>query len=273
MTTLFDLTYQTASLLGVVQESAATGGSTTTTVDTVERLEADDYWNKGTLWILKTTDGLAPQGEFARISDFVSTTHTLTHGTLTAAPGAGDIYAVCKARFPLSLLKQKVNEALRKVGKIPVVDTSLTTASEQTEYTLPLAAYDLREVWLQTVKDTNDRRWKKLHEWRIQKGASGVESLLLTGQYESGYLLKLVYAAPHATLFNASDVLDESISPERIVYDAAVGCLLWRKQKSGNADSGLSEQINYFQDLAEQKKIQYPVMVPARTSRLMLVGD
>src|SRR4030067_693345 len=77
----------------------------------------------------------------------------------TAATGLGDKYAIASKRIPHHVLVQGINNALFDLGTVQYTDTtSLTSASNQTEYTLPLAAKaDLREVWQQGITtDSND---------------------------------------------------------------------------------------------------------------------
>jgi len=74
-----------------VNGGTADSGSTTTLVDAV-LTQADDYWIDVELEIVTTTDGLAPQGEIATVTDFDDGTDTLTFDALTAAIGTGDTY-------------------------------------------------------------------------------------------------------------------------------------------------------------------------------------
>jgi len=69
-------------------------GGAVGSLDDAELTEADDYWNNTVLYIVSTTDGLAPQGEFALVEDFVAGTDTLDFPTfpLSAAPEADDTY-------------------------------------------------------------------------------------------------------------------------------------------------------------------------------------
>jgi hypothetical protein len=154
--TLFDLTYKVGRHLGILTEGVATGGSATTIVDNPYRAEANDYWLYGSAWIVYDAGGLgaSPQGKFARISANVASTFTITIGTVTDAIAVGDRYAVSR-KFAgstpwLDVIIQHVNDALAEIGSIPLVDiTSITTAADQTEYSLPIAAnQDLREIWI-----------------------------------------------------------------------------------------------------------------------------
>ena len=75
----------------IVNSGTADSGSATTLRDDA-LIEADNYWNNMILEILTTTDGLAPQGEIAVITDFIAADDELQFADLTAAVGAGDTY-------------------------------------------------------------------------------------------------------------------------------------------------------------------------------------
>jgi hypothetical protein len=69
----------------------ATGGSVTTFVDTtLADKYGDDELMDGFVLVLRTTDMIAPLGEFARISAYVEATQTATIATLSAAIDSGD---------------------------------------------------------------------------------------------------------------------------------------------------------------------------------------
>src|SRR5688572_3338614 len=210
--TLFDCTYQLARALGVVSEGIATGGSTTTILDTVERLEENDFWNGGTAWILYDAGGLgaAPQGEYGYISDFATSGGTVTLRTaLSAAVASGDRYAIAGLRYPLQLLIQKVNETFGVIEKTDI--TTVDFAEEQTEYSLPSDVLEMKEVWIQTVvDDSDDNRWKKIYDWEIQKSATGTANkIIFHRQFDSTAVAKLVYLTYHAKLQAATDKLDD----------------------------------------------------------------
>lgn len=271
--TLFDLTYGLASKLGIVSEGTATGGSTTTLIDTVELTQDDDFWNGGTVWITYDAggSGAAPQGEYSVVTDFATSTDTATlRSTLTAAIASGDRYAIARTRYPLSLLIAKINEAIRNIGPIEVTDIStITTAANQTEYTLPANLLDLREVWLQTnLDDTNDYRWQRIYDFRVEKESTGSANTLILKQYPADYLIKLVYTGYHSALVLSTDKLDDSIHIDRVISNAAVGCLLWRKQKVGESDSTVNELLNYFQNEAQVMNAMHRIRKPSKNKTI-----
>jgi hypothetical protein len=275
--TLATLTYRVARELGVAIEGTATGGSTSTLLDSVARTEADDYWNGGTAWLLYDAGGAAaaPQGEYAVITDYAISGGTVTT-QWTTAPAAGDRYAVAKKRYKLASLIQAVNRALQDLGTIPVVDsTTITTADDQTEYTLPVAANtDLRQVWLQTNDDdANDNRWFLLSDWKLQHAVAGTgHTIIFPVQYSSGYAVKLVYMAPHPDLNIATDKLYETIHENVIIYSAASKALEVQIAR-GIVSDEISNTLVYMQQKAMEAKRAHPLMIPRRTTRYLIVDS
>lgn len=276
--TLFDITYRVASKLGVVREGLATGGSTTTIIDTNDRSEEDDYWNGGTAWLLRDADGggAAPEKEYSVISDFVNSTGVVTLREIwTAAVAAGDRYGLGKRRYPLWLLIQKVNEAVEGTGEIPVTDkATITTASKQTEYSIPIAANrNLVRVSIQTNDDTNDYGWKSLQgAWTVERTATGTADLLiLSFQPPSGKLLKLEYGDVHGQLYASTDELSETVHVQRVVTLATIKCLLHRKQKIGSNDPTLNEQLNMFLNELQMWEAEEPIRKPKPKSKLLII--
>ena len=275
--TLHDLTYQVAREVTTVREGTATGGSTTTIVDTA-RGEPNDFWNGGTAWILYDGGGLgvAPEGEFSIISDFAqSAGGTVTTSTLTAAVASGDRYALTSKRFPLDVLTQCVNRALYDMGKVPTTDiTTIDSATNQTEYDLPIAAnLDLRQVFIEAVTDDDDdHRWQKQYNWYVQRTAIGTADLLvLPYQWPSSRDIKIVYVAPHAELYAYSDKLSESIPPERVVYKAAFHALKWYSTRNPNNKAAMDDMDRY-EKIAIKYEMEKPIALPQRTGRIVMPG-
>lgn len=268
--TLFDLTYELARLLGTTVEGVATGGGTTSIADTVERTESDDFWNGGSAWILYDAGGAgaAPQGEYSFVSDFAQTGGIVTlRSTLTAAVAAGDKYALGGLRYPLQLLAAKINEQLGVIEKTDI--TTVVIAAEQTEYSLPTDCLELKQVWISSGEDdTNANNWQQLYDWYVQKSATGsANKLIFARQFGTGDLIKLVYIGYHTRLQSATDKLDDSINADKILKEAAVGCLLWYKAKVGDSDMSVNELLNYFQPLAAAAAQEFPQRLPKKSAR------
>lgn len=279
MQTLFDLTYQVARKLDAVIEGIATGGSTTTIVDNVERTEADDYWVRGTAWILRDAGGAgaAPEGEVSVITDSSLSANSVTlRNTLTQAVAAGDKYALGKRRYPLSLLTQKINEALHKIGPIELTDiTTLPVLDSQTsEYVLPLrAGMDLRQVWYAQDPDADDHQWVEMFDYSIQRSATGTgDRLILVPPFVmTGNPIKLVYMDYHADLFASGDRLNDQVNPERVVLAAVEACLEYRRTKLGSGDPTLDAKgASNAQKLATIEE-KAPIAAPPSATKLLII--
>jgi hypothetical protein len=269
--TLFDLTFELAQLLGVVSEGVATGGSTTTIADTVERTEANDFWNSGTAWITYDAGGAgaAPQGEYSFVSDFALTGGVVSlRSTLTAAVAVGDRYAIAGQRYPLQLLIGKINEVLRTIPLQKDDITTITIADSQTEYSLPADVWDLKQVWLQQNSDSDDTEPTKLYDWNIQKSATGTANkLVLERQFSAGDILKLSYLTNHQTLRVPADKLDDTIHSNLVTYNAAVRCLLWYKSKVGDSDTSVNDLLNMYQPMAQDMNARFAMTYPRKSAK------
>ena len=93
----------------------ATGGSTTTLIDTsgLERYTETDALKGALLYISDTDDGLAPEGESRRIQSFNITTNTITvDRAFGAAVESGDTYEIYLAPLSLDQWDGCVNDAI-----------------------------------------------------------------------------------------------------------------------------------------------------------------
>lgn len=271
---IFDLTYMVARELNVISEGTATGGSTTTLVDTVNLNDDDDFWNLGSMWVIYDSAGAsgAPEGEYSRVSDFDSGTSTATFPAITTAIAAGDRYAIADDEFPLDLLISQISRSLTGMGRIVYTDTTtITTADNQTEYTLPggLAAGSLREVWLQGEdNDANDNRWTRIYNYEIQRTATGTaDEIIFQYQYASGYAVKLVYIAPHPNMYSISSKLSETIPLPNIIYPAVLNCLRYKKRNTENPKYDM--QIVKYETLIP---VLEPLEEPQKSGKLLTLG-
>ena len=280
--TLFGATLQIARNLGIVSEGTATGGSTTTIVDTNGRKEVAGYWagtgdNTGTIWITYDAGGLAgaPQGEYGKVTAFSTNTSTITfRPTATTAVASGDEYAVAKKRYPLYILIQCVNQALHDLGTIPYTDiTTITMAASQSEYTLPTGSkIDVREVFYQTNADSNDNCWTPVYDWKIQHEDIGSENTLILPTNLAGYDVKVVYMAVHPTLRTYSSQISENVHPDRIIYSATAKALIWYRNKTRSSERTLAASIDEMLQRSASAELMYPIQVPPRRGKLMIIG-
>lgn len=273
---LFDLTYRTGREIGIVTEGTATGGGATTIIDTVERNEAEHYWKGGPAWILYDAAGASasPQGKYGVVTGFASDTHTVTFSpTATDAVAAGDRYALGRPTFTLNQLIQAVNRALNDI-LIPIVDTTtIDTAVDKSEYSIPVAAnLDLRRVWVQNrLNDANDNQWSELLNWEIQRVATGTADLLVFPyQLSTGYDVKILYAGPHPALYTYTDKLADMVDWRRVVYRAGYYLMADNQMNTGKEDKVTIDAIERFKRRTEDADIYYRIPIPSKPSRVMI---
>jgi hypothetical protein len=290
---LFDATYRIAAELGAVTQGVATGGSTTTIVDTRILTQADDFYNQGMAWILRDAadGGAAPEAEFGEVTDFANSSSTATIGSVTAGSGnpftaavaTGDTYAICTSKYPPHQLILAVNQVLREMGPVPFVDkTTVDTGTSQTEYTMALNnSLDLREVYYQgRTGDTNDNRWIKIEGWKIEKtGIGSADLLILPFQYVTGRDIMLVGMQDVPDLDDPGDSISESVHPNLIVYEGAVKMLEWRASQPGN-DPNIKEHLYRLTEKIgadgltkiERARASHKIFAPPKQSKLLTLG-
>jgi len=243
----------TLRLLGGLRTGNASAGNTTTLTDTALRLEDDDYWNGGTIWILSAA-GAAPEGEFKLITDFAS--GVFTFNAVSAAIEDGDRYAASEAKYPYDILMDAVNLAIAQY-RYPKIDTTLTVIADQTEYTLPSAVQHgrLREVYVATQADADDRQFEKVGEWWTVETGSG-QLLIIPDGLETGKVLRLDYELIHSDISGGSNTIYEILEPKYIIYRAAEYMLL-QQMYDGDEWPYLEERMNYFIDKADRYEAEF----------------
>lgn len=256
----------------------ATGGSTTTAIDTklADELEdgnEDDIYKGGTLIVIEDSAGAAaaPEGELSRITGYVASTQTVTISpALTAAIASGDRILIAPPDFPLYDTIEQVNDALKGCGDIPLPDTSITTAANQTEYTLPLAlkGRQLLNVEVQGITtDANDNRWTPVPNWRVTDAAGGTTGLLILPQLASGYTVKVWYLGKHPRVDAFDDYINEYLHPEMVHAAVMARVLQWRNDSDrlrGSLNDGLVALEQKAWSQYDRARITHPVSVPPR---------
>ena len=110
-------------------EGTATGGSTTTIVDTSLTRFADDYFIGQSVYILYA-GGATPALEESYCTDFVSSTGTITVSpAFTAAVESGDTYQLYK-----NVTVDEINYCLNAVCKDAEIETQLTPSASTLDY-------------------------------------------------------------------------------------------------------------------------------------------
>lgn len=239
MTTLATLTLRLARIVTDVVDGTATGGNATTIADTANLVQANDYWNRGTVWILSGNN----QGKVGIVTDFVNSTGTLTFATMTTLNAAGNRFAVARGVYPYNVLVSKIMAALDETYVIsdgsPVLPTApITGDGTELEFTLPAGVSRVSKVILEDGSDETltytSTHWRE--EGGVLKFDPGYPPL-------DDYIIHPYYRTSHTELVNATDTLSDQINAEWLVWKAAEYVLYWGVQNYGEAKEYKIEEL------------------------------
>lgn len=270
--TLGNLLIASLRALGQLNDYTATSGSTTTAVLPDITDVTDDEFKGGTFFVVSTTDGLAPNTEFARISAYNATTTTVTFGTLTAAVGANDRVAISQAFYPMETCIQCANDAMRALGDLVIPDEStLTTNEQETEYTWAVA-WKRRpplKVQMQTETNTNDNQWRDVNDLYVVPAPPGTAGKLIFRDYfaKAGMKIRVLYEGMHPELTAYSSPISESITPELAVAATCEKLLEWQTRRTQGNDPFLVQTLNDAKATTERMRQMYPIWKIKRNNR------
>jgi len=274
VTTLFQATLELANELAILRVSTASddGGDSTTVKDS-KRTEIDDAFNGGTLWVITDAGGesAAPEGEWARVSDFVNTDGVITISEVTADVEEGDTYGVATGNFPLDVLISAINKYAIKHNVIRYDRTSLDITANTSEYTLPagIRQDNLINVYEETDTDTSDSQPTPLN-FEVQTAAAGSQHklLILSRNVTTGNDIVLEYRTKLAPMYLATDVIDDSLPMARILADAAAHA---RAIQMSTLTSGSELEIammNIHREDAALARAENPIRLPAKRGKV-----
>lgn len=258
--TLFDLLKKAYISLGHMEISTATGGTTSTIIDT----KLGDKYGDGdivgsSVFIIRDAGGLsaAPEQEVSRITDYVQSTNTITVSPVfSSAVASGDTYGVAKPIIEIDTMKELANMALQGLGTIQLTDTSITTVDGQTEYSLPATLkYKIDLIQMATNNDSGNYEFNDISGWyQINSGPGSTGMLVFNHELPPGYILKLFYEAEHPRVQNMSDSIAEVLHSEyatRLVVDRV---LEYQVRRTNGTDPFLLQTANKsMQDVMEAR--------------------
>jgi hypothetical protein len=228
------------NVIPVALEGKATGGSTTTLIDTYQigRLDSDQF-KDSIIFIASTTDGLAPADQFSLITgyndDGAAPTFTFSPA-MTVKPETGDYYQIGAGQYNLYMALRVCNRAVRNMGMIPLNDTSLTASTGTFEYTLPLA---LKNFYIEKVEIGNATDgWTECNDYYVTNTSPGTQNKLIFKTQPPSDTIKLWYRDYHPTLDTYDDIIAESLPEARVI----AACKLAFEQEFAAKDSDLSDE-------------------------------
>jgi len=274
-----DLVGEVARRFGMYRRSTATGGSTTTLIDTAKLYEPNDYWIGHHLYIVTDVGGLhaAPEAEERPVTDFVQSTATLTVDPAFTAPvGSGDTYELLPAKREDVIAA--VNAGIRAAGEtwpVQTVDTTtITLAADDYEYNLPAGLVRLLGVW---VQGDTDEAWQQVpgRNWHVA-GTAGAQVLYFDSLdgVDDGDDCRLDYLARLSELSADSSNLGIGEPAEREAVEfVTTWALYWlhdmaasRAPESAGYRAHLT-QAQYYMEIAERFRARAARWQPAGTVR------
>ena len=144
--------------LRIGASSTATGGTTTTLIDTNNLKQPDDFWNGAWLYIANDASATTNDGKVRLISDFANSSGTMTFlEPLGAANASSDEYEIHSPWNALQI-HDAINDAID--DGFPeffdtVIDETVVHLEDTMAYDLPtgIAPYYVTKVWIEEVSD------------------------------------------------------------------------------------------------------------------------
>jgi len=265
-----------------VLRRVATGGSTTTVVDSAyANRKGDGFYAQGAngghiLFISQTTDDGAPINQFGEVSGYTlsTSTPTFTIPTVTAAVGAGDIYAVMKPQVPLHEMIGRINEGLRRLGEMEREDTTLTGTTSTRTYTLPAGIRKSNLLQIDIGNDTDG--WKDPGGFVITpKSGSTQDQLIFTAQPPSDSVtaanktFKIRFRGVHPTMSIYSDSVEKSVHDELAIAlcaETVMEHIMNKRTGSYNDKTKIAFYSNIVKR-SETAQMKHPVRIYPGTHR------
>jgi len=195
MTTLAEVMLDLAGKISRVERGTATGGTTSTLIDT-SLVQPASFFRGGTFWCLS--------GDNSGVIDTIisHSLNTLTLATTqTKVYAAGNRYAVSDLKFPRRDLKKAVLDVLMETD-VPSIDTSMTAASG--EATLSTGVGNVKRV---LVDGAINNYWREIGG-----------KLIFDYAVEGG--LEVWYVAKHAEI-TETESINTAIDTRWLVWAAA----------------------------------------------------
>ena len=244
MTTFYDVLKRVARQIADARAGVATGGSTTTLIDTLMD-EPDDFYDGGLLFIDHTVPVIV------KVTDYDLATTTFTFATSTAVV-ATKKYTVIDETFPLDVIKQAVNQALiEDVGQIMAVDETLTGVEGQERYALPDGVYDVRRVEI----GEEDDEWQINYHWTEEIA----ELRFIKDLPSADQTIRVHYVHTHDELIDLDDVVDDQVSLDLLVHAASAYCMQWRYAKTKENDPGIKDKMTFHESRAMIARSRKPI--------------
>lgn len=264
---------------GQLRVGMATGGSATTILDSFRNREGrDKAWKNGSAFIITSTDGAAPHGEFSRIETSIASTWQLTlSNTLTAVVGADDYYGYTGPEYPLYDMIRIANSAVRKLGPIDLVDkTTLDSISNQSEYDAQADwknPYGPFRVDVAQNDDEDDKGWLNEvdFDWEPATAGAGGKIMFPTYPSHSAKDIRVWYRGPHPDMTTYDDVVDGRFDTEVVIQAVISAALDWNNTRIRGGDKFLLQRSGKAEKDLSVAKMEQPPVQKSANSKLLTI--
>lgn len=255
-TTLHDMMIAVSRVVQETREgTASAAGSTTTLVDSSLNNTPDDFWNGGTVFLRSGTNINLSR----TVTDFVSSTGTVSFAGVVASTAKDDKYAIASKRFSKAMLISAINTALATIS-LPLVNETLTGTGDL-EYNIPSGVGMI--VRVENAASGSDYA---LNYWWVE--INGVLQFDADHAPADGDSIRLTYISTHTRVDADTDVINPLVHPERLTWQAAVAALRARMQIAKLDDPQLLEMLKEAQQREQMVIARYPVRIPFKTVHL-----
>jgi hypothetical protein len=248
-TTLFDITKSVARYMGLTKFGVATGGTTSTLVDTDALLQPGQF-NNGTIWF--HTGNLA--GKYLRITSAGG--DTVTFATQTLAVVAGVKYTICDPVLPLSQIISAINQVLVAYPIQKRDDSHIVVDTTSPMYELSGTGFDIRDVLRVEVEegDAGSELWVTNQMWTEDPVNQHLNIYGGLGSTDDGAKLRITYRANHGEVLAYNDAIDPQIDLDFLMYSSVVNIYRQIVQVTKKDDSTAFDLFNEAKMLEAQSK-------------------
>lgn len=198
----------------------ATSGTTNTLTDATF-VQANDQFNSGVIFFRSGSFA----NQYAVITNYASPGGGFSFVDI-GAPGisAGNQYEAVALHSGMNLydMISAINQALAVCGDVMQENTALTTVNGQESYDLPSGVYNVKKVEI-ARNTTTPYRWMQSTHWHEINDDIRFESQF--AYFGDSYVIRLTYLAPHDTLTDYDDVINQQVNPEWLKYTACINLM------------------------------------------------
>lgn len=254
MTTMFQALLKTGELLKYSHRGIATGGTSTTLIDSGYTDEPDDFFNGGTLFILSGNY----TGKTYKITDFNGSTGTFTISPASAIT-AGNEYAALRGVYARESLVMGINMALAELGPLPKFDIVTPSAVGEESYVLSGMDHILKVEY--TLLSQSPYEWITHNHWRETDNRLVFDP----GHVQDAVKYRIWYEADHAYVDEDDDTISDAVHPMLLAWSAAYYCALTRMQRVELDEPWTSEFVQLANGMKQLMASNHPIQRVPKT--------